>query len=104
MKSSPIAATTSAIPVPAGDAEMLTGRQLRTIAELGDDDRALPPAVQKTLDLSADVLAVHATQFLSRGVADTPGIEPVHTGQGGLYRRGRIAQDGVGPPQHDPGN
>lgn len=37
MKSSPIAATASAIPAPAGDAEMLTGRQLRTIAELGDD-------------------------------------------------------------------
>ena len=37
MKSSPIATTVPAVPVPAGDGELLTGRQLRTIAELGDD-------------------------------------------------------------------
>ena len=37
MKSSPIAATASAIPAPDHEDELLTARQLRTIAELGDD-------------------------------------------------------------------
>ena len=37
MKSSPIAATASAIPAPDHKDELLTARQLRTIAELGDD-------------------------------------------------------------------
>ena len=37
MKSSPIAATAPAIPAPDNKDEMLTARQLRTIAELGDD-------------------------------------------------------------------
>ena len=42
MKSSPIAATASAIPGPAGDAEMLTGRQLRALA---DADGLTPSAL-----------------------------------------------------------
>lgn len=96
MKSSPIAATTSAAPVSADADEVLTGRQLRTIAELGDDVafaialpagsvRYLSPAfaalsgfdaamLQRALDGDSASPLAPLGAWLRATAADTPGV------------------------------
>jgi len=79
MKSSPIAATAPTVPVLAGDGEVLTGRQLRTIAELGDDVAfaiALPAGRVRYLSPAFAVLSGYDTGTL-QGALDGASASPL---------------------------